>query len=52
MGKRIHTKQEKKMQLSHKSIIRVKNKPRVIIFETKLLMSLRCKGVSVKVYDK
>jgi group I intron endonuclease len=41
-----------KMQLSHKSVNRVSNKPRVATLETKLLMSLRCKGVSVKVYDK
>jgi group I intron endonuclease len=41
----------KKIQLSLKSIIRV-NKPKVVTLETKLLMSLRCKGVSVKVYDK
>jgi len=39
------------MQLSLKSIIRVSNN-RVATLETKLSMSLRCKGISVKVFDK
>ena len=42
----------KQMHFSLKYLIRVKNKPRVVTLETKLLMSLRCKGVSVKVFDK
>jgi hypothetical protein len=41
-----------KIRLSLKSIIRVNNKPKVIRLETRLLKSLRCKGVPVKVYDK
>jgi group I intron endonuclease len=50
---KMHTDEtRKKMQLSLKSIIRDNNKPRVITLETKLSMSLRCKGVNVKVYDK
>jgi hypothetical protein len=40
------------MQDSLKSIIRDNNNPRVVTLETKLSMSLRCKGVSVKVFDK
>jgi group I intron endonuclease len=40
-----------KIRLSLKSIIRV-NKPKAITLETRLLKSLRCKGVPVKVYNK
>lgn len=50
---KMHTYEtRKKMQLSLKSIVRDNNKPRVVTLETKLSMSLRCKGVNVKVYDK
>lgn len=50
---KMHTDEtKKKMQLSLKSIIRDKNKSRIVTLNTKLSMSLRCKGVNVKVYDK
>jgi len=50
-GKTHTDETRKKMQLSLKSIIRV-NSNRVATLETKLSMSLRCKGVCVKVFDK
>jgi hypothetical protein len=40
------------MQFNLKSKIKVNNISRTATIETKLLMSLRCKGVSIKVYDK
>jgi len=50
---KMHTDEtRKKIHLSLKSIVRGNNKPRVATLETKLSMSLRCKGVNVKVYDK
>jgi group I intron endonuclease len=50
---KMHTDEtRKKMHLSLKSIVRDNNKPRVATLETKLSMSLRCKGVKVRVYDK
>jgi group I intron endonuclease len=50
---KMHTDEtRKKMHLSLKSIVRDNNKSRVATLETKLSMSLRCKGVNVKVYDK
>jgi hypothetical protein len=52
MVKRIQTKQRKKMQFNLKSKIKVNNISRTATIETKLLMLLRCKGVSIKVYDK
>lgn len=49
---KMHTDEtRKKMQLSLKSIIREK-KSKVVTLDTKISMSLRCKGVKVKVYDK
>jgi group I intron endonuclease len=41
----------KKIGLSLKSIIRVNTKSRVVKFETKLKLSLRTKGVPIKVFD-
>lgn len=38
-----------KISLALKSIIRVNTIPKVVTLETKFKMSLRCKGVSVKI---
>ena len=51
-GKTHTDETRKKMQFSQKSLIRVNNKPRVVTIKTKFKMSLKCKGVSVKVFDK
>jgi group I intron endonuclease len=51
-GKTHSYETRKKIGLSLKSIIRVNNEPKVITLETRLLRSLRCKGVSVKLFDK
>jgi group I intron endonuclease len=48
-----HTSETRKMiGLSLRSIIRTNNKPKVLKLETKLKLSLRSHGVSVKVFDK
>jgi hypothetical protein len=52
MANIILMKQEKKMQLSLKSRMIFNINSKKATEETKLLMSLRCKGVPVKVYDK
>lgn len=51
---KIHT-YETRNKISHtlKSILRgLENKPRIVTLETRFKMSLRCQGVSIKVYDK
>jgi len=35
-----------------KSVVNVNNKPKITTIETKLKISLRCQGISVKVFDK
>lgn len=48
-----HTDKTRQMiGLSLRSIIRTNNKPKVLKLETKLKLSLRTRGVSVKVFDK
>lgn len=50
-GKR-HTYESRKMiGESLRSIVRVNNKPKVVTLETKIKVSLRSQGVSVKVFD-
>jgi group I intron endonuclease len=51
-GKTLSVETRRKISISLRSITRVNNKPRVISLETRLLKSLRCKGVALKVYDK
>lgn len=50
-GKYLSKETREKLSISLKSIIRV-NKPKVITLELRLLRSLRCKGVPVKVYNE
>jgi group I intron endonuclease len=50
---KMHTDETRnKMRLSLKKIVRNNNEPRVITLKTKLSLSLRSKGVKVKVFDK
>jgi group I intron endonuclease len=51
-GKTHTDETKKKIQLSLKAIIRVNNIPRTVTIETKLKMSLRCKGVPVRVFNE
>jgi group I intron endonuclease len=51
-GKRHSLETRVKMRESLKSIVRVNNKSNIIGLETKLKMSLRCKGVPIKVIDE
>lgn len=48
---KMHTYEtRKKISLTLKSLLNVKNKPKIVTLETRLKMSLRCHGVSVKLY--
>ena len=52
LGKRHTHETRNKLSFSLKHRIKINNKPRTIMPETRLKLTSRCKGVSVKVYDK